>query len=883
MLTNLKYALCALVLLCTTTTFAQNSTNYYWSDGQQIPIKTDRTSLILQFQDGYEVADYLQTQNAYLEDYEIHAIQGRAVLRFSKDLPGQAADLAKAFVSNATVLRSASFGYQLNDGFQIWPTHNLVLQLNKGVTIADLNPHMSEAKASFAKEQFGRILLEVADIENVLPFANQLREQGLAKWAHPDFYAKITHMLTPSDTYFGSQFQMNNSNDVDCDAPEAWDITRGDAGIRVAVIDDGVETHPDLPNLNTALGYSPANNGNGTPNSSGAHGVACAGIINAAHNGAGVAGAAPNVEIFSVNIFLGGETGNDLANAISYSKNNGADILSNSWGYGSCTYSLSALNTAMADAKNNGRNGKGSVIVFASGNDYQSCVSYPGNNDNVIAVGAITNTGVRSSYSNQGPKLDISAPSNGGTLGVYTTDRTGSAGYASGSYTSTFGGTSAACPLVAGVAALVLSANGNLSSTDVQTILETTATDMGSSGFDVQFGHGRVDADDAIIAAQAGSGGGGGNGGGSGGGSCADANLTLSLTTDNYGSETSWNLTDANGNVVESGSGYANNTSYTFNWTLADGQYTFTINDSYGDGICCSYGNGSYDLADANGNIVASGGSFGSAEATDFCTESASGGGGGSTDPCLDIDLSAEIINSYGGTQDAGTHSISGTTLIISGNAWKYIDLNYEVTASTVIEFDFGSTNEGEIHGIGFDSDNGISSNRTFRVYGSQNWGLGNYNDYTASAGNWKSYTIPVGQFYTGTFDRLFFVCDDDAGNAGNSQFRNIKIYEGSCGAAANLTTYADVTNIIHAAEGEHATDLRLYPTPSTNVLNVQLNVNDAVQTRVTDALGRVVSSQMMQGGINQLNVADFPAGMYQLTIIQSNGDMITEKFMKVD
>ena len=336
----------------------------------------------------------------------------------------------------------------------------------------------------------------------------------MVKWAHPDFYAKINHYSTPTDPLYSNQFQMNNSNDVDCDAPEAWAITRRSANIVVAVIDDGVETHPDLPNLNTALGYSPANGGNGTPNSSGAHGVACAGIINAAHNGVGVAGVAPDVGIFSVNIFEGGETGNDLADAITYAKNNGADVLSNSWGYGSCTYSLSVLNSALADAKANGRDGKGCVIVFAAGNDYFSCVSYPGNNPNVIGVGAITNTGFRSSYSNQGPSLDISAPSNGGNASVYTTDRVGSAGYASGDYTGTFGGTSAACPFVAGVAALVLSVNDGLCSDDVQSILQNTATDMGTTGFDVEFGHGRVDADNAVDAAIANTGAACGNGGG---------------------------------------------------------------------------------------------------------------------------------------------------------------------------------------------------------------------------------------------------------------------------------------------------------------------------------------------------------------------------------
>ena len=103
---------------------------------------------------------------------------------------------------------------------------------------------------------------------------------------------------------------------------------------------------------------------------------------------------------------------------------------------------------------------------------------------------------------------------------------------------------------------------------------------------------------------------------GSGGG--GNSTVVLTLLTDNYGSETSWALTDGSGSTVASGSGYANNTTYTETFSLAAGCYTFTINDSYGDGICCSYGNGSYSLDEGSTNL-GSGGSFGSSESVNFC------------------------------------------------------------------------------------------------------------------------------------------------------------------------------------------------------------------------------------------------------------------------
>jgi PKD repeat protein len=102
--------------------------------------------------------------------------------------------------------------------------------------------------------------------------------------------------------------------------------------------------------------------------------------------------------------------------------------------------------------------------------------------------------------------------------------------------------------------------------------------------------------------------------------SACDGAITLTLVTDRYGSETSWTLKNSAGTTIESGSGYSNNRTYNFNWNLPEGEYTFTINDSYGDGICCSYGNGSYTLKDGCGNTLVTGGNFGRTESTVICT-----------------------------------------------------------------------------------------------------------------------------------------------------------------------------------------------------------------------------------------------------------------------
>jgi len=117
------------------------------------------------------------------------------------------------------------------------------------------------------------------------------------------------------------------------------------------------------------------------------------------------------------------------------------------------------------------------------------------------------------------------------------------------------------------------------------------------------------------------------SGGGTGSDSCSTNEISFSLTTDTYGYETSWTITNTSDQEVANGGSYANSTDYNETYCLDDGDYTFTINDSYGDGICCTYGNGSYDISLA-GISLNSGGSFASSESKAFTLGSTGGGDG---------------------------------------------------------------------------------------------------------------------------------------------------------------------------------------------------------------------------------------------------------------
>ena len=291
---------------------------------------------------------------------------------------------------------------------------------------------------------------------------------------------------------------------------------------------------------------------NGSCKGNDAHGTCCAGIIAAEDNNIGVVGVAYNANVIPIRIAYVNPvyphnwiTCEDwivdgLNMAWDYY---GADVLSNSWGGGS---NSNAINDEIEAAVENGRNGKGCVVSFASGNYNQNTVLYPASLPQVIAVGAISPCGERKSPtscdtettwgSNYGTALSIVAP---GVL-IPTTDIQGAAGYnpnmtihtdnngilvsqdfSNTDYTIWFNGTSSACPHVSGVAALILSANPNLTGQQVRDIIETTAqkirnvdtdplnglysyavsSDHPNGSWNNQVGYGLVDAYAAVQAA----------------------------------------------------------------------------------------------------------------------------------------------------------------------------------------------------------------------------------------------------------------------------------------------------------------------------------------------------------------------------------------------
>ncbi|MCF6357064.1 MAG: S8 family serine peptidase, partial [Draconibacterium sp.] len=231
------------------------------------------------------------------------------------------------------------------DGHDVGITDEILVRFLPNVQNSEQKKVYEKFKTKVVEKNEIFQLLVIPKGSDALEIANQYYETGLFEFAYPSFISyPIFHQVIPNDTYFGNQVTCHNTGqtftdghsgttDADIDAPEAWGITRGCSDVIIAVIDQGVTSnHPDLPDTRQVrldgsnFGDGNANDPSPTGNSN--HGNACAGVIAATmNNNQGIAGIAPNCIIMPIRI--DNATGPDIAMAITFAVNNGADILSN--------------------------------------------------------------------------------------------------------------------------------------------------------------------------------------------------------------------------------------------------------------------------------------------------------------------------------------------------------------------------------------------------------------------------------------------------------------------------------------------------------------------------------------------------------------------------
>lgn len=401
--------------------------------------------------------------------------------------------------------------YKTTDGSKIIILPKIVLRADESIDVQSIIDKY-DINLSILKTSRRKFVLkgDFNSSEEVVKVANEIASNKGILWCVPGMYAEISL----DNTYWSEQYNLKNTGQnggvtgIDINVEPAWQITEGSSDIVVAVIDDGVQnTHEDMSGR-VLQGYTIGNPlGNGAPqnanfNDMKAHGTACAGIIAANNNNIGIRGITSNVKVLPVNIFpdyyqenlqTGMADPSDIADAIDWAASR-ADVISCSWHIAE----NEEVKNAIEDALNNGRNGKGCVVVSSSGTFNYSTpyVRFPASVNGVIAIGSISRNGIYATYSGRGPELDLVAPGDS----IRTIDLMGSSGYSIGNYRY-FTGTSASCPQVSGIAALMLSANPNLSSNKIITILKSTARklpDMSGADRTDKYGYGLVDAYAAV-------------------------------------------------------------------------------------------------------------------------------------------------------------------------------------------------------------------------------------------------------------------------------------------------------------------------------------------------------------------------------------------------
>jgi subtilisin family serine protease len=331
------------------------------------------------------------------------------------------------------------------------------------------------------------------------------RQQEI-EWAEPDSSTEVelfSSVRYPNDPHRGDQWYLRSIR-----APEAWSKAVGTARVTIAVIDDGMDiSHPDLKDK-IVEGYDfvmgrPIRPGEEQPEEQkGIHGTQVAGIAAAAtNNQIGIAGVAWNARIMPIRAISATDQDPlpELTNAILWANEHGAQIINVSWGNVTSDQVAYAIETASK---------RGSLVFCAGGNSGNAPVAFPARLHDCIAVGAVDRDNVRWKYSNFGPgkdDLDVMAPSGlpGHQGDIWTTDTSGDRGYvranslpldASGDYDATFGGTSAATPMVAGAAALVWSEFPLLAASDIKDLLlESTVRQHTTLSRTAQYGTGRLD------------------------------------------------------------------------------------------------------------------------------------------------------------------------------------------------------------------------------------------------------------------------------------------------------------------------------------------------------------------------------------------------------
>ncbi|MEM8890457.1 MAG: S8/S53 family peptidase [Bacteroidota bacterium] len=510
---------------------AQDS--FYYTFDKKKPLEVNPESFSITFKQAVDWQKFVVSNHSDVK--AVHGLKSRptsnVIFELKEKSDKSLEEWVQELVINPAFVKDVSWGFKINPHLDVWLTDKLLYSpspnWNQKIVEGIL---LKYPEARLQQNELGLYSIQVGKLIHSLELGNALVEAGMVNWAQPDFMGGLT-LNHPADPKFDKQYTFENTGqsidgvsgtaDIDINAPEAWDLTLGSSTILVGILDEGVEPHEDLEddggNSRLIPGYAPGGVGTGESQLQyEGHGQSVAGLIGASHNSLGIAGVAPNSMMVSAYIEADPATVvSDAVNGMQWLwKVAKVDIINNSYGFKSCDQNLyPAFVDVIDSAQIKGRDGKGCVVIYASGENAAgtTCINFPGNRPNVLTVGAVDGNGDVPFYSPFGPAMDVVVPSAGANSNVRSIDREDTAtvtanriGLDLGNYVDFFGGTSTSCAVASGVAALILSEDPNLTCIDVEIIINTTAMSLGSPGFNDSTGNGLLRADDAVSLAMGG-------------------------------------------------------------------------------------------------------------------------------------------------------------------------------------------------------------------------------------------------------------------------------------------------------------------------------------------------------------------------------------------
>jgi thermitase len=380
--------------------------------------------------------------------------------------------LLALLVSILTLINATGFAQSRPDK---WAEGELLVGLRIGVA--------RERAQSLFKAHGAALLQELAQINvyriSVSPAAMDAVERALGNRPEVQFVERngvLELASTPNDPYFPSAWHLGQIG-----VPAAWEVTQGSSNVIVAAVDTGVDpNHPDL--VNKLIPGRNTYSGNNDTSDVYGHGTMIAGVMAAQNNNSlGVSSISWSSPIMPIRVTDASLTFfySVVADGITWAADHGAKVINVSI---TGVAGSSTVTSAASYARS-----RGAVVVAAAGNC--GCFDSTPANSSIISVSATDGSDNVASFSSQGNYIDIAAPG----VSIYTT--TMGAGYGAPS------GTSVASPIVAGVTALMMSANPTLKPSEIESLLKSTADDFGAAGYDSAYGHGRVNAYQAVAAA----------------------------------------------------------------------------------------------------------------------------------------------------------------------------------------------------------------------------------------------------------------------------------------------------------------------------------------------------------------------------------------------